>query len=159
MRDTTALLSTVAGIHFVCWGFCSFCFLEMMQGHWQVGIPSSIYAYYCISSLLLGDTSINQLLKWNMPVSMLQTHSVSVPLHMSLHSVGNIISSPTHSELLWCLRQNMSTSTFRTYSISLCICHHCCTSTIVLLFHCSHFVYNSELILAEDPSYSFRTSC
>ena len=101
---------------------------------------------------LLGDTFINQLLKQNMSTSTLWTHSVSVPLHMSLHSIGNIISSPTHSELLWCLRWNMSTSTFQTDSVSLCICHHCCTSTIVLLFHCSHFVYNSELILAEDPS-------
>ena len=42
----------------------------------------------------------------------------------------------------------MSTSMFWTYSVSLYICHHCCTSTIVLLFHCSHFVYNLELILA-----------
>ena len=83
--------------------------------------------------MVSGDTSIGQHLRQNMSVSILQTHSISVALCTSLHSIGKHHSSSIHSELLQCLRWNMSASTFQTHSVSLYL------SSLLYFCHCSSF--------------------
>ena len=135
-----------------------------------------IWIYYLFAFLLvLGDIPEFQPLRRNIPVSRLQTYSISTTLHTFPHTKDNsIIHTQTHLQVnLRLLAKSRSPrysdiprDTLR-YSEVLCIYHCCivdslvCTPLRLYLLICSicDFVYNSGLILAEALSYSFRTSC
>ena len=117
-----------------------------------------------ITWLVSEDTPVHQSLRQNMSTSTFWTDSISPTLRISLHigsklhslqivpSVSLSVQIPKHR---W--KHTPSYLMFESASCHCCMYYHCC-STIVL-FSIVPVVYNLGLILAEDLTYSFRTSC
>ena len=111
------------------------------------------------------DTSTHRSLQWNMSTLTVRTHPASPTLHTSLHINGKFhfpqivlsvsLSVPTLKHR-W--KRTPSYLASKSVSCHCCMYYHCVASLFYFPLFLQYITYVG-LSLAEDLSYSFRTSC